>query len=51
MIILGDRYQFSGIEKERLKREFNTIYYISYKNISTFKLIKKLEKIEVFKKS
>ncbi len=45
MIILGDRYPFSKIEKERLKKEFHTINYISYKNISTSKLIRKLKKI------
>ena len=46
MIILGDRYSFSKIEKERLKKEFQTIYHISYNNISTSKLIERLKEVK-----
>jgi lipopolysaccharide/colanic/teichoic acid biosynthesis glycosyltransferase len=35
MIILGDRYTFSKIEQERLKRRFKTITTVSYKNIDS----------------
>jgi len=34
MIILGDRYTFSTIELERLKKRFATITHISYKSMS-----------------
>ena len=33
MIILGDRYNFSEVEKGRLKRRFSSINHISYKTI------------------
>ena len=32
MIILGDRYTFSDIELERLKKRFDTITHLSYKD-------------------
>jgi len=32
MVILGDRYNFSKIELERLKKRFNNITHISYKH-------------------
>ncbi len=44
MVILGDRYNFSKIDIERLKKNFNTISHISYKNISTRESISKVEK-------
>jgi len=43
MIILGDRYTFSKIELERLKKRFSTINHISYKNMGIQKSIKSVE--------
>jgi len=45
MIILGNRYSFSQIEKERLAKQFNNITYISYKDISASNSIEKLDNI------
>lgn len=44
MIILGDKYNFSRIDMERLKKRFNSISHISYRNISTRDSISKIEK-------
>lgn len=43
MIILGDRYTFSEIELNRLKKRFNTIDHISYKTLSTNECINQIE--------
>ena len=40
MIILGDRYTFSKIELERLKKRFSNITHISYKDIGAKESIK-----------
>ena len=45
MIILGDKYNFSEVEKGRLDRKFSSINYISYKILSTKRCITKIEKI------
>ena len=45
MIILGDRYTFSKIELERLKKRFSTINHISYKNMGIQKSIKSVESV------
>jgi lipopolysaccharide/colanic/teichoic acid biosynthesis glycosyltransferase len=45
MIILGDRYTFSKIEIERLKRKFRTITQISYKNSTSQDSINSLKKL------
>ncbi len=45
MIILGDRYTFSKIELERLKKRFSTINHISYKNMGIQKSIKSVETV------
>ncbi len=42
MIILGDRYSFSEIEKERLQRYFKQIIHISYRDKSPSQCIQKL---------
>lgn len=42
MIILGDRYTFSDIEINRLKKLFNSITHLSYKNTSAQKSIQSL---------
>ena len=43
MIILGDRYTFSQIEKERLEKKFRTINHLSYKDLSAQKSIKQID--------
>ncbi|SFV64575.1 Bacterial sugar transferase [hydrothermal vent metagenome] len=43
MIILGDRYTFSKIELERLKKRFSTINHISYTNMGIQKSIKSIK--------
>ena len=43
MIILGDRYTFSKLELERLKRRFSNITHISYKDIEAQDSIESLE--------
>ena len=45
MIILGDRYNFSNVELERLKKQFSTINHISYKNQGTDENIRKVEDV------
>ena len=45
MIILGDRYTFSKIELERLKKRFNTITHVSYKHMGARESIKTLQNI------
>ena len=45
MIILGDRYTFSKIELERLKKRFSTINHISYKNMGIQKSINSVEMV------
>jgi len=45
MIILGDRYSFSKIELERLKKRFNDITHISYKHMGAGESIQVLENI------
>jgi lipopolysaccharide/colanic/teichoic acid biosynthesis glycosyltransferase len=45
MIILGDRYNFSEVEKGRLKRRFSVINYISYKTIPAEECTIKIKKI------
>jgi len=45
MIILGDRYTFSTIELERLKKRFNTITHISYKFMGSKESINAVENI------
>jgi len=42
VIILGDRYTFSDIEINRLKKVFNNITHLSYKHTSTQKSIQRL---------
>ena len=44
MIILGDRYNFSTVELNRLKKKFSTITFISYKNKSATESIRKVNK-------
>ena len=44
MIILGDRYTFSTVEINRLKKKFSNITFILYKNKSATESIKKVEK-------
>lgn len=43
MIILGDKYSFSQVERDRLSKNFDNIVYISYKNRSPLKIIKEIE--------
>jgi lipopolysaccharide/colanic/teichoic acid biosynthesis glycosyltransferase len=43
MIILGDRYSFSKVEKERIDKRFSTINHISYKSSSASSCIKKID--------
>ncbi|HIP41314.1 MAG TPA: sugar transferase [Campylobacterales bacterium] len=43
MIILGDRYTFSQIEKERLEKKFSTINHLSYRDLSVQKSIKQID--------
>lgn len=45
MIILGDRYTFSHVELERLKKQFNSITHISYKHATANESIEKLQTI------
>jgi lipopolysaccharide/colanic/teichoic acid biosynthesis glycosyltransferase len=45
MIILGDRYTFSKIELERLRKRFSDITHISYKNRGSKECICKVEKL------
>ncbi len=45
MIILGDRYTFSKVEKERLKRKFTTITQISYRNSTAEHSIQTLKRL------
>ena len=45
MIILGDRYAFSKIELERLKKRFNTITHISYRYRGAKESIRTVENI------
>jgi lipopolysaccharide/colanic/teichoic acid biosynthesis glycosyltransferase len=45
MIILGDRYTFSKVEIERLKKRFRTITQISYKNSTSQDSIDSLKKL------
>ena len=45
MIILGDKYTFSKVEIERLKRKFKTITQISYKNSTAEYSIDSLKKL------
>lgn len=44
MIILGDRYNFSKIDTERLKKRFSVISHISYRNIGSRESINRVEK-------
>ncbi|MCK4441398.1 MAG: sugar transferase [Sulfurovaceae bacterium] len=45
MIILGEKYSFSQVEKDRLSKKFDNIVYISYKNSSPSKIIKEIKEI------
>jgi lipopolysaccharide/colanic/teichoic acid biosynthesis glycosyltransferase len=45
MIILGDRYKFSKLEKDRIKKKFNTINHVSYKSLSAQESINKIENL------
>jgi len=45
MIILGDRYIFSEVEKARLKKQFNKMNHISYSNVSTKQCVKHINKL------
>ncbi|NEW61587.1 sugar transferase [Sulfurovum sp. bin170] len=45
MIILGDRYSFSRVEKDRLKKRFNTINQISYKTLPAEECTIQIKKI------
>jgi lipopolysaccharide/colanic/teichoic acid biosynthesis glycosyltransferase len=45
MIILGDRYHFSGVEQERLAKKFPQITHISYKDLSATNAIEKIDAI------
>jgi lipopolysaccharide/colanic/teichoic acid biosynthesis glycosyltransferase len=45
MIILGDKYTFSKIEMERLKKRFNKITHISYKHKGIKESIRMVENI------
>lgn len=45
MIILGDKYTFSSIEIERLKKQFDNITHLSYKNSSSEQSIKSLKEL------
>ena len=45
MIILGDRYTFSKVELERLKKRFSSITHISYRHMGSKESIQTLEKI------
>lgn len=45
MIILGDRYTFTQVEKERLKKQFKQFIHISYKNATATKSIETVESI------
>ena len=45
MIILGDRYNFSEVEKGRLERRFNSINLLNYKTISVKKCIIRIKDI------
>jgi len=45
MIILGERYTFSTVEKERLKKQFKQIIHLNYKDKPASECIKKLSKL------
>ena len=45
MIILGDKYTFSKVEKDRLQRKFATITHISYKNSTAKYSIQALKRL------
>lgn len=42
MILLGDKYNFSDVEYNRVQKKFNTIIHISYKKSSTEESIHKI---------
>ncbi|MCH9740801.1 MAG: sugar transferase [Epsilonproteobacteria bacterium] len=45
MIILGDRYTFSQLELNRLKKQFKKINHISYKTLSAQESMEEIEKL------
>jgi len=45
MIILGDNYNFSKVDRERLKKRFDDISHISYKNLNAKQSIQKVESL------
>lgn len=44
MIILGDKYNFTKVEYDRIKKNFKDITHISYKNVSTEESIEQIAK-------
>jgi hypothetical protein len=45
MIILGDRYNLSEVERERLQKRFSVINHISYNTVSAEECTMKIKKI------